>query len=155
VNGIDDSRATVKIAKGGELQIADLMIPIESSVTIEVISVTPVDQKLYCVHAEFKTVRRNYGWWPRSREFLISGPIFVMLPTLLLYSIARLIFGKEHADVYFISISDGLRSLGFPELLSGIIAGFHVSLIVFVVAYLYQFRLRASAAEKRFTKLKI
>jgi hypothetical protein len=155
IDGIDDSRAEIKITKGGEVQITDLMIPIDSSLTVEIVSVAPIDQVLRCVHKDAKTIKRNYGWWPRSKDFLISGPFLVILPTLLVYFIASLAFGDESINGYFVFLIDSFGSLGIPKLISGLLAFFHVSLIVFISAYIFQLILRPTSAEKRFTKLKI
>lgn len=53
------------------------------------------------------------------------------------------------------SLSGFFTSLGAPDWLSGLLTISHFSIGVLVLCLLYQFRLRATEAERRFTKLKL
>lgn len=90
VSGIDDSRASIELDENGDLKISNIMIPIDSSATFEIISVSPIDQSFFCVHSSARAIQRDYGWPFRSKEFLLYGPILAFIPYVLLIVFARI-----------------------------------------------------------------
>lgn len=129
IEGIDDSRAKILMEEGGELKLVDLMIPIDSSVTVEIISVTPVDQLFHCVHSNARTVQRNYGSYLRSRDFLISAPLLVFIFSLLLTAIVSRIHGGNVVISYLNSVKSGLNLIGIFAPFDTILTMLHSSLL--------------------------
>lgn len=151
VESIDDSRASVRfVEKDSALELFDLMIPIDSSATIEIITESPIDQKIISVHKSAKLERRNYGTIRRSVSFYFFVPFGLFLVSLLLgYAIVKWDFPNPYKPLYdfnrqWISEEWGALII-FPQVLFASLAG----------VFFYRMFLGASKAETRFTELKV
>ncbi len=151
---IDDSRGVPVLKNPGEVSFSDLMIPIDSSATFEIISVAPIDQSFQGIHRDSKTIKRNYGWPPRSKHFLYGGPILASLFSLVAVLIVSLTFGVEYVVAYANTLNSTWESLGASKSTARALTTFHTAIATFALSALYWLQLRATHAEKRFTELK-
>lgn len=154
VSGIDDSRGNALFTSSGEITFDDLMVPIDSSATFEIVSVSPIDQIFHCIHKDSKAVKRNYGWAPRAKLFPLGGAVLSLLPALLVMLFVTYVFGRDYVNSYATTINEGWKAIGAPEVVAPFLTFFHVSIAVFIVSLLYRWHLRATEAEQRFTELK-
>jgi hypothetical protein len=151
VESIDDSRASVRfVEKDLALELFDLMIPIDSSATIEIVTEQPIDQKITSVHRFAKFEHRDYGTVRRSLAFYYFLPFSLFLLSLALgYAITTWNFPNPYKPLYdfnkeWIS-AEWAGLLILPQLLIASLLG----------VFAYRWTLGASNAERRFAELKM
>lgn len=151
VESIDDSRASVRfVEKDLTLEILDLMIPIDSSATIEIITERPIDQKIITVHKLAKLERRNYGAVRRSIHFYFLVPFGLFLLSIALgFAILKWNFPNPYKPLY------DFNKQWISEEWAALLIVAQVLFASLVGVFAYRWFLRASKAEIRFTELKV
>lgn len=150
IDSIDDSRASMRFnEKELTVDLFDLMIPIDSSATIELITAQPIDQKIMSVHKSAKLERRNYGTIRRSVHFYFFVPFGLFIVSLALgYAITKWNFPNPYKPLYDFNkefLSEGWAALLIPP---------QLLLVSLIGVFAYRWSQQATRAEMRFTELK-
>lgn len=154
VHGIDDSRGKIELSGTGELWIGDLMVPIDSSITFEVISVDPIDQSFHCLHKDARCLRRNYASFARLKESLFIIPVASQFLAIVLLGAISAIGAESIVEAYGEAISGSLSYIGLSKSVSGLLLILHPAILSLLGLLLFRLVLRPSAAEVRFSDLK-
>lgn len=155
VSGIDDSRGAIKVGDQGKLILHGLMVPIDSSITFEIVSEDPINQTFQCIHRDARCIRRNYANFTRVKSSLIVAPIIAVVFTLVLTILLSVLGAGAVVEWYGRWMIDGIMFLGLPQDVAAIFFLLHLSLLSFLSLFTYRWFLSPSEAEVRFSDLKV
>lgn len=155
IKGIDESFGEISRAESGEkLNLTDLTVPIDSSITFEFATEKPIDHRLICVHKDVKVKRRNYGVIRRSVFMYYIFPLIFFFGSFATSVALEITSGSAEFSILSFS-REILSPIGMNPFIESLAAVFSIILFSLAIVFLYRLYLNASAAERRFTESKV